>query len=294
VDGYQPWDWSAPVRERKKEFAEVLSELPFDTFAPFSKDAAASLEPSLQKQCLWWEKLTPSSPVTPPHPIYPNVPTLVLGGDLDTIVPLEEVRRVGALFPGSTYVQVAGAGHVTLFYSCSANLQVQFFETLQVGDTTCTRTPEIVWPALGRFPLQAADARPAEIDPDGNNQIGKDERKVVTVAVATVLDALKRSSIGNGTGVGLRAGTFESTFDDNGNQITTLADCTFAKDVTVNGTVMLGGDLSLTADLTVSGLGTADGTLHIEGAWQAPGPVGNFKVSGTLGGREVAALVPEA
>jgi len=293
-DADQPWDWSASIGNRKNQFAEALSELPFDAFSPFSKNAAASLDVSLQKQCLWWEMPTPSSPVTPPHPIYPNVPTLVLGGDLDTIVPLEEVRRVATLFPGSTYVQVAGAGHVTLFYSCSASLQVQFFETLQVGDTTCTKTPEIVWPALGRFPLRASDARPAEIDPEGQNETGEHERKVVTVAVATVLDALKRSSIGDGTGVGLRAGTFESSFDENGNQMTTLTNCAFAKDVTVNGAVVWGTDLSLVADLKVSGAGTEGGVLHVEGTWQAPRPVGTFKISGTLGGRQVAVLVPEA
>jgi pimeloyl-ACP methyl ester carboxylesterase len=293
-DAAQPWDWSASVRERKKQFAEALSELPFDIFAPFSKDAAASLEVSLQKQCLWWKMPTPSSPVTPPHPIYPNVPTLVLGGDLDTIVPLEEVRKVATLFPGSTFVRVAGAGHVTLGFQCSADLQVQFFETLQVGDTTCAKTPETVWPALGRFPLRAADARPAEIDPEGHNEIGEHERKVVTVALETAVDALKRSSIGNGAGVGLRTGTFESTFDADENQITTLAKCAFAKDVLVNGTVVWRADLSLVANLTVSGAGTAGGSLHVEGTWQAPGPVGKFKISGTLGGRQLAVLVPEA
>jgi len=47
-------------------------------------------------------------------------------------------------------------------------------------------------------------------------------------------------------------------------------------------------------DLTVSGTGTAGGTLHVEGTWEAPGPVGKFKVSGALGGRQVALLVPEA
>jgi len=48
------------------------------------------------------------------------------------------------------------------------------------------------------------------------------------------------------------------------------------------------------ADLTVSGTGTAGGNLHVEGTWEAPGPVGNFTISGTLGGRQVAVLVPEA
>jgi pimeloyl-ACP methyl ester carboxylesterase len=294
VDAHQPWDWSDPVSERKEQFAEAVEDLPAVHFAPFSKSAGATLGVSLEKQCLWWQKPTPSTPVTPPDPTYPSVPTLVMSGDLDTIVPSEEVRKVAALFPGSTFVSVAEAGHLTILATqCAAALQSQFFETLQVGDTSCTKVPETVWPALGRFPLLAADARAAEIDPNGHNEIGEDERKVVTVAVATALDALKRTSIGDGTGVGLRAGTFESSFDDNGNQTTTLADCAFAKDVTVNGTVVWGADFSLSADLTVSGVGTAGGTLHIEGTWLAPGTVGNFKISGTLGGQQVAVLVPE-
>ena len=71
-------------------------------------------------------------------------------------------------------------------------------------------------------------------------------------------------------------------------------DCAFANDVTVNGTVTWVPYGSFVADLTVSGSGTAGGTLHVEGTWQAPGPVGNFNVSGTLGGKQVAVLVPEA
>src|SRR5262249_38234792 len=99
---------------------------------------------------------------------------------------------------------------------------------------------------------------------------------------------------GSGNGVGLRAGTFETSFDDNGNQTTTLTNCVFSNDVTVNGSVLWGADRSLVADLKVSGTGTAGGFLHVEGTWQASGPVGMFKVSGVLGGRKVAALVPEA
>jgi pimeloyl-ACP methyl ester carboxylesterase len=295
ADLHQPWDWSAPLPEREKQFDDAVSKLPSDYFAPFSKQAGTSLGVSLEKQCFWWEKPTPSLPVTPPHPTYPNVPTLVLVGDLDTLVPMEEVRKVAHLFPGSTFVPVAEAGHETILWTaCSAMLQSQFIETLQVGDISCTQTPETIWPALGRFPLQVAGARPAEIDPNGTNQIGKAERKVVTVAVATVIDALKRTAIGSGSGMGLRAGTFQTSFDDYGNQTTTLTNCAFANDVTVNGTLVWGADLSFVADLTVSGSGTGGGALHVEGTWQGPGPAGNFKVSGTLGGKQVAVLVPEA
>jgi hypothetical protein len=64
--------------------------------------------------------------------------------------------------------------------------------------------------------------------------------------------------------------------------------------VTVNGTVLWRTDRSVVADVTVTGLGTAGGALHVEGAFELAGPVGTFKISGKLGGREVAALVPEA
>jgi len=64
--------------------------------------------------------------------------------------------------------------------------------------------------------------------------------------------------------------------------------------VTVSGTVIWGYDTSFVADLVVSGPGTAGGNLHVAGFWQAPGPVGNFNVSGALGGKQVAVLVPEA
>src|SRR5262249_12266213 len=110
----------------------------------------------------------------------------------------------------------------------------------------------------------------------------------------TAIDALQRTTIGSGSGVGLRAGTFETSYDADGNQITTLANCSFAKDATVNGTVMWGADLSFVADLRVSGTGTTGGNVHVEGTWQAPGPVGNFKIACTLGGGRVAGLVREA
>jgi len=295
VDFHEPWDWTVSMDERKGQFNEAVSDLPSDYFAPFSKVAGTSLGMSLEKQCLWWQKPTPSSPVTPPHPTYPYVPTLVMSGDMDTLVAMEEAKQVARLFPQSTFVKVAEAGHITVLWSqCAANLESNFVETLQLANTTCTKTPETVSPAVGRFPLIAEDAQPAEIDPSGSNRIGEPERKVVTVAVATAIDALKRTTIGSGSGVCLRAGTFQSSVDANGNQTATLTNCVFASDVKINGSMVWGLDLSFVADLTVSGSGTAGGTLHVEGSFEAPGPVDSFKVSGILGERTVAVLIPEA
>ena len=301
VDATESWNWAAAVPGREAQYDHAVRKLPADYFAPFSKAAATGLLFSrFGRPCLWWQKPTPSAPVTPPQPTYPNVPTLVLEGDMDSEQPLEEATKVAALFPGSTLVPVAEAGHATDLWSpCAANLASRFIETLQLGDISCTKTPETVWPAVGRFPLLAQDAVPAAIDPNGHNQIGEAERKVVTVAVAAATDTLQRSIIGSGTDHCLRAGTF-STSHSPSQWTSSLTNCAFAQDVTVNGTVTWGAghvggaDNSFVADLVLSGPGTAGGTLHIVGTWLAPGPVGDFTVSGQLGGLNVGVLVPEA
>jgi len=295
VDVQEPWDWFDPVAERTEQYADAVSALPFWYFAPFSKAVATGkIFSFFGRDCLYWQKPSPSSPIAPPHALYPLTPALVLTGDLDRRVPYAEVSKVAALFPNSTLVSVAEAGHETVFWmQCAANLASEFVESVLVPDTSCAGTPETTWPAVGRFPIVAKDARPAEIDPEGKNQIDLAERKVVTVTVAAATDALQRSIIGSGSGVGLRAGTFQTVYGATA-WTTTLTDCAFAKDVAASGTVTWDVYGSFVADLTVSGSGTAGGTLHVEGTWQAPGPVGNFKVTGTLGGKQVAVLVPEA
>lgn len=301
-DMTQPWDWSKPVSERSQQFAAAVAALPFNYFAPFSRGVATGLLHSDERPCLYWEKPTPSSPVHPPDPKYPNAPALFLTGTMDRQVPYEEARQMAALFPASTVVTVAGIGHpwFDTWPQCAINLASSFIENLQLGDTTCAKTPETTWPAVGRFPRLAKFARPAAVDAAGHNEIGYAERRVVTVAVATAIDALQRSWInydngdGSGNGTGLRAGTFTTNFGDGSVWTTTLSNCAFSKDVAVNGTVTWVYNGEFVADLGVSGSGTAGGSLHIEGTWQAPGPVGNFEVTGTLGGKQVAARVPEA
>jgi pimeloyl-ACP methyl ester carboxylesterase len=169
IDTHQPWDWSEPESEREEQYDEAVEDLPSNYFAPFSKSAATGLLHSLySRRRLWWEKPTPSSPVLPLHATYAAVPALVLSGDIDAVVPLEETTKVAALFPSTTFVKLTEVGHAGIIWSqCARKLESQFLETLQPGDTSCARTPEVVWPALGRFPLRAKQARPAEVDRNG-------------------------------------------------------------------------------------------------------------------------------
>jgi pimeloyl-ACP methyl ester carboxylesterase len=296
-DTVEPFDWSAPVFARIDQYNDAVGAASPGYFAPFTPWAANDfLFSGNGRECFWWQRPTPPSPTVPPHASFPNTPTLVLDGDIDNRVPYEETNEVAELFPNSTNVIIPEAGHETIGWSqCALNLANQFIETLQAGDTSCANSPAAIFPAVGRFPLVVEDARPANPDSSGTNQIGIAERKTVSVSVATAIDALQRSliSFGSGSGVGLRSGTF--TTGINGLVWTiTLTNCAFATDVIVNGTFVWGSDNSIIGDLSVSGPGTAGGILHITGYFDIPGPVGNFHLTGTLGGKQVAVLVPEA
>ena len=303
MDTVEPFRWSVPYAARIDQYNDAVAAAPSGYWAPFTGWAANNfLFSGDGRQCTWWERPTPPSPIVPAHASFPSAPTLVLDGDIDNRVPYEETNEVAEQFPNSTRVIVAEAGHETIGWStCARNLANRFIENLEPGDTSCAKTPEVVWPAVGRFPLFVCDARPADPDKSGANQIGIAERKTVSVAVATAIDAFQRTSIGSafftgsGSGVGLRGGTYQSVlFGPVAFETVTLTNVLFAKDLMVNGTISWGNDYSVVGDLTVSGPGTAGGSLHITGFWENAGPVGDFAVTGKLGGKNVAVVVPEA
>ena len=126
------------MRMRSRIFPLIISR-------PFrSRPRRDSLFSWFGKDCLFWQKPTPSSPVALSHATYPWVPTLVLSGDMDRTVPLEETSQVAALFPNSTFLPVAAASHGAVFWSdCAAGLASEFIETLRIGDTSClAQTPD--------------------------------------------------------------------------------------------------------------------------------------------------------
>src|SRR5579859_210141 len=209
VDNPMPFLWSSPPQLRLIQYEDAVSALPPDYFAPFSKSASTGIDISGDsRDCIFWEEPSPPAPVIAAGSTYPKVPTLVFNSDIDPVVPTELAIPTAALFPKSVLLIVKSGMHEPVESNvCAATIASHFIETLEPGDTSCTLNPEIVWPALGRFPLFARDARAAEIDVPGSTQIDVPERKVATVSVETVLDALKRTTIGSGNGVCLRGGT---------------------------------------------------------------------------------------
>ena len=296
TDATFAWDKSAPISARRRQFERARDQLRGSTFAPFSVDGWLSSPPDgLQPDpCITWPTPEPGTqPAVPTRTRFPDIPALVLSGDLDINVTTAEARDVATLFGKSRFVELTNSGHHTVFSwrsECSAQIIQTFLATLKPGDTSCARDLNVVFPAVGRFPATADDARPADADGSGDRSTRTD-RKVAAVVAATFTDSLRRAYMTGEDGPGLRGGTFDVEFTDAQTNLD-LAAARYASDVTVAGHGSVPFDTNaIDAQLTVDGPGPEDGSLHLTGVWLNPAAT-TLHIQGTLGGRTVSVSVP--
>ena len=106
----QPWRRDAAFDDRARQTDETLARYGDDAFTPLGPAAAAQSD--LVQLCRRWTEASPGPPsVRPP---LPDVPALILEGELDLRTPLEGAQRVAAQLPRSTLVTVPATGHSTL------------------------------------------------------------------------------------------------------------------------------------------------------------------------------------
>lgn len=103
----RPAQIAAAVRQMESDAPAVYA--PF-TIAEFRRSDWSSLD-----MCTTWPSgsLSPGRQPAPPSGAYPDVPTLVLTGEFDTITTPAEGAMVARQFPRSRHVIVANALHVT-------------------------------------------------------------------------------------------------------------------------------------------------------------------------------------
>lgn len=135
------WNRTDPIDVRRAKYRETVASLPADTFAPFS--VQGWLPYGWPDVCVTWPAPNRFEPAVPSGAAFPDVPTLILAGDIDFIIPSDQVRSLKDEFPNATFVVVAGAGHPVTgpaWGHCAAELVAQLFDTLKVGDTSCAST----------------------------------------------------------------------------------------------------------------------------------------------------------
>ena len=137
------WTKQASFSARESQYAATLAALPASTFAPWRTADYADSDFFVYEYCLHWPAPGVPEPPFPAGGRYPNVPTLVLNGDLDIRTDVYQARAVARNFPRSTYLEVPNIGHVTALYdadACAAGIVRRFVESISTGDTSCLYT----------------------------------------------------------------------------------------------------------------------------------------------------------
>ncbi|HEY0339280.1 MAG TPA: alpha/beta hydrolase, partial [Steroidobacteraceae bacterium] len=201
-----------------------------DTYAPFTIDEyrRMPLDYAFIDQCTRWpapalvSAAAASAPLPAPAPRtvslplvscngpYPNVPVLVLSGELDNMTSVADGTAAAAQFPKSHHVVISNGFHVNALphsrSECGAILVRHFMDSLATGDESCaTKVPAVR--LLPRFARKVAELEPAHAA--AGNTGSEYELRVVTAALLTSEDVIERAGAnGAGNGIGLRGGSF--------------------------------------------------------------------------------------
>jgi pimeloyl-ACP methyl ester carboxylesterase len=149
-DDPEPYDMTLPPALRVSEWKRVLAAKQRSDpklYAPFTMAEYLAMPPDYGyvALCTQWPVASAAHPAREPllpDPRLPDVPVLVMVGDLDTITTPQESAAAAALFAHHTLVVVKNTGHVTAVgdvYDCASAIVRRFVATLQPGSTSCAR-----------------------------------------------------------------------------------------------------------------------------------------------------------
>jgi pimeloyl-ACP methyl ester carboxylesterase len=277
----QLYDMAASSAVRTRQYAQALAERTAshpDTYAPFTVREYAASDWQYLDWCTRWPAAPADNPAGPPRPPsgeYPDVPVLVLSGELDSITTAAEGRLVADQFPNATQVLVRNSFHVTAVGDidhCAERILRAFVRSpgSQIAVQGCAEDVEPVR-AIGAFPASAADlpAGPA--------------------AAATVADVLDRWwNKYSGNGFGLRSGTWKYAGDPRVRF--TLDRVEYVPGVKVSGKAVWGRYAhTMDVDLRLSG---AAGAGHLVGSWDTRAVGATAVLTGTLAGHAVRLTFP--
>jgi len=283
--------------DRDRAVAERRRTLP-GTYAPFTIDEyrGMPLDYSFIDQCVEWPVAPsshPASHVVAADPLYPDIPALIISGELDNMTTMAEGALVAAAFKHGSQIRVANSFHVNALprarSACGAQLVRQFVEKLRVDDSSCAAdVPPLR--LVPRFARHASELKNAVAM--AGNRADAAQLQWVSAAVMTAGDVLARLS-GNSTGqgVGLRGGSFRVVNDPSTIHVT-LTELRWTEDLAVSGKI----DKPMTrtgtvrASLQLAGPGGLSGELNVE--WPEGMAGSSASIRGTLGGAAVHARTP--
>jgi len=300
LDPAQIFDMRLPIAERiaarDRAIAQRKRQAP-DTYAPFTIDEyrGMPLDYAFIDQCVEWPAPLRGSPppplITVPNS-FPDVPVLVVSGELDNMTPVADGAAVAARFRRAHHVVIANSFHVNAKprsrSECAMVLVRRFLENLTTGDEHCAAAVPPVR-LVPRFARSLDELDPAE--PLAGNKAQTAALRAVSAALLTCEDAITRAEEnGLGRGVGLRGGSFTASGAGAGMRIA-LRELRWTEDLAVSGSIdWPGRGATAQAHVTLSGPEALRGTLVLE--WAEGSEAARASVRGDLGGKAVRASAP--
>ncbi len=121
------FDYADDLATRKRDFDAALAEVDPRAFAPFSARAWSTRTIEASDNCLSWPAVRGAkAPFLPGAPL-PDVPVLVLSGDLDANTPSQSGRQAAAQFPRARFVEIRNSGHTPTSSPAGLKLILDFF-----------------------------------------------------------------------------------------------------------------------------------------------------------------------
>ncbi|MCM6773567.1 alpha/beta hydrolase [Nocardia sp. CDC159] len=134
----QFWSPEATVPQREQQYRQALAQVP--ELGAFSGEGFAAAQRDHGDVCLRWTNASNPRPDQMREPM-PNVPVLVLSGDLDAVTPDANGKLAAARFARSTFVSVPNTGHVPDLEpsGCVVGLVNEFVRTGAIASTACVQ-----------------------------------------------------------------------------------------------------------------------------------------------------------
>ena len=281
------------LAERDRVIAAREASAP-GTYAPFTfaEYRRMPLDYTFIDECVSWPATAAAAkPLTFEGVRYPQVPVLVVSGELDNMTSVADGEAAAARFPHARHVVVVNSFHVNALpharSECAAVLVRRFMSQLDAGDDHCARAIPPV-PLVPRFARRLHELLPALARP--GNEGDEEALRAVSAALFACADVISRAEEnGAGPGVGLRGGEFTAAKGDAGYELM-LHEVRWTEDLAASGRIDWPGRSGVVhADLEVR---TGDSRGHLELTWPEGISEARAAVHGTLGGKAIAAEAP--
>jgi len=259
--------------DRRAAYLSARAAIGSRALAPFSAAAWTATQLEAAGSCLEWPNDRAAARPFPRGTPLPNVPVLVLSGDLDTNTPAPSGRVAARQYPNASFVEIPNVGHTPETSPCGLALALRFVTTHAVNARACAGTGAPP-PVATRAPLATAGlALPA-----GGGTAA--QRRAIAVVVATVadladqVDTIARWSAANG----LRGGHYATSAHGG----IRLDEVRVVRDAAVSGRLAQTEAGGTEGTVRLTGSGVAGGLIHVTLAAN-----GHGRATGHLDGKTV-------